>query len=445
MYDRDTEDGTGSATSRPIEIQTGNFLSSRSVIVRDTVERLEDTRQFLTDLGLSVVLPSECLSPQDCVAALINPDADPNYELCQSLSAQCRVLLLSNNRDFPFKIEAVHHGASGLLSLPLNAVEILSNLEVTQRSSVPDARVLIIDDDVLTSSVYALALEECGLRVAVLENPLQVEKAINEFSPDLLILDIDMPEANGLDVAKAIRLDPQYTSLPILFLSSVANKELQDQARNVGGDDFIKKPVDIGYLVKMVRMRAERAVDLRRIMVRDSLTGLLNHISFKEKLVAELNRSARTGDIFSVALLDLDNFKSINDTYGHQVGDTVIQTFATHLKYSLRNIDIVGRYGGEEFAVVLLNADRQQAARILNRIRADFQRIEFQAGDAKFHVTFSGGVAGSEDERGGEALLTLADRVLYEAKANGRNRVIEHASPEGRQSRQEPQSGRGMR
>jgi diguanylate cyclase (GGDEF)-like protein len=415
-------------TALPVSENTTKSVSqnNKSIVLVETKENFAQTSRLLGDLGFNVETPETCQNPSLCPLALVNPEADPGLDACLSLSAHCKVMLVTNNRDFQFKIEAVHKGATGLMSFPLNAVEVLSSLEEDQKDNAHKARILIIDDDELTSSVYALALEECGLRVIVLSNPLQAEKAISEFRPDLILLDIDMPQANGLDVARAIRLDPQYTSLPILFLSSVSDKLVQDQARQVGGDDFIKKPVDIGYLVKMVRMRAERSIELRQIMVRDGLTGLLNHVSFKEKLAAELQRSARSNKAFAVALLDLDHFKTINDCYGHQVGDTVIQTFASHLKCSLRNIDVVGRYGGEEFAVILLDADVQQACRIFDRIRAEFESIEFHGGEKSFGVTFSCGVVGSIADCGSEALLTLADLALYEAKASGRNQVREY-------------------
>lgn len=418
----------GIITPAAREVAPGDLAGGRRLLVLETQDGFEKTARALHDLGFQVIRADERVDTEACTAALINPDADPDLELCRKMSRSCKVLLTTNNRDFAFKIRAVRMGASGLLATPLNAVETLASLEVTQRSDVPDARVLIIDDDDLTATVYAMALEETGLRVLVLNDPLQAEAAITEFHPDLLIMDIDMPGANGLDVARAIRLDRQYTSLPILFLSSVMNKDTQDIARQVGGDDFITKPVDVDKLVKMVRMRAERAADLRQIMVRDGLTGLLNHVNFKEKLQAEINRSARTGSVFTVALLDLDHFKSVNDRFGHQAGDTVIQTFASHLKCSLRNIDVVARYGGEEFGIILLDAGPKQAKKIFDRIRCEFERIDFTSEDKTFQVTFSCGLVGSDAERGSEALLALADKALYEAKAEGRNQVREHVS-----------------
>ncbi|MBN9669769.1 diguanylate cyclase [Roseibium aggregatum] len=413
------------------------LAANKTILVADTGEGFVETSQLLGGFGFSVLCPEDCSDPASCTVAFVNPDLDGGLDLCKSLSADCKVFLTTNNRDFEFKIEAVRMGAQGLLSRPLNAVEVFSSLEETRKDELPDARVLIVDDDDLTATVYAMALEECGLRVAVLNNPLHAETAIDEFRPDLLIMDIEMPEANGLDVARAIRLDPAHTSLPILFLSAVMKKGLQQKAREIGGDDFIRKPVDIGYLVKMVRMRAARSVELRQIMVRDGLTGLINHVSFKEKLATEINRSARTKAPFSVALIDLDHFKSINDTYGHQTGDKVLQTFATLLKSSLRNVDIIGRYGGEEFGVILLDANPDQAATTMDRIRREFERVNFTHANKRFHVTFSCGLAGSDDGGNCEMLLALADTALYEAKARGRNRITRFDSSLKRRSGQE--------
>lgn len=407
---------------------------AKTVLVVDTDAGFAETRQFLGGLGFDVLPYQGHVSPEVCTIALINPEVDPDLKICKLLSEQCKVLLTTNKRDFQFKIEAVRMGAKGLLSYPLDAVEVFSSLEDTRKTDLADARVLLIDDDELTASVYAMALEECGLRVAVLVNPLHAEAAIREFRPDLMIMDIDMPQASGLDVARAIRLDPANISLPILFLSAINKKDLQQQAREIGGDDFIKKPVDIGYLVKMVRMRASRAVELRQIMDRDGLTGLINHVSFKERLAAELNRSNRTNADFTVALLDLDHFKAINDTYGHQTGDQVIQTFATQLKSSLRNVDIIGRYGGEEFAIILLDALPEQAEKTINRIRREFERVEFSHKNTAFNVTFSCGLSGRQDAGSCEELLALADAALYDAKRAGRNCVVRHEA-EGRENR----------
>ncbi|POF29622.1 diguanylate cyclase [Roseibium marinum] len=401
---------------------------NKIVIVVDTENNIKEISRTLGEFGLEVVQYTENFPAESATVALINPKMDPQFELCKSLSKKCKVLLTTDDRAFEFKIMAVHMGAKGLLSLPVNAVEVLSNLEETRKSDMPEARVLIIDDDELTATVYALALEKCGLRVEIIHDPLQAEATIEDFRPDLVIMDIDMPQANGIDVAQAIRLDPAYTSLPIMFLSSIYQKDIQELAREIGGDDFIKKPVDVNYLVKMVRMRAARAVELRQIMVRDGLTGLLNHVAFKERLTGELNRSKRTMAAFTVALLDLDHFKSINDTYGHQVGDTVIQTFATLLKNSFRNIDIIARYGGEEFAIILLDATPDQSEKTINRIRSAFEHIEFSATNRKFHVTFSCGLAGSNANTSEEALLSAADIALYQAKANGRNCVCMQSS-----------------
>ncbi|TYC63570.1 diguanylate cyclase [Rhodobacterales bacterium] len=398
--------------------------AGKRVLVVDTDEELANTQRLLGGLGFEVLAYDDSVDPTKCCIALVNPTMDEDLRICQSLSRHCKVMLTTNNRDFQFKIEAVRMGAEGLLARPLDAVEVFSSLEDSRKTSVGGARVLLVDDDELTAAVHAMALEECGLRVAVLSNPLQTEAAIQDFRPDLLLMDIDMPGASGLDVARAIRLDPANLSLPILFLSAVRKKAMQQSAREIGGDDFIRKPVDVGYLAKMVRMRAARSVELRQIMVTDGLTGLINHVTFKERLAAECDRSTRKPADFTVALLDLDHFKSINDTYGHQAGDTVIQTFATHLKCSLRTVDVIARYGGEEFAIILLGTGIEMAEKTIDRIRSEFERVQFTQGQETFHVTFSCGLAEWKESRNAEDLLAQSDSALYEAKANGRNCVI---------------------
>ena len=145
-------------------------------------------------------------------------------------------------------------------------------------------------------------------------------------------------------------------------------------------------------------------------------------------MAAECDRSTRKPADFTVALLDLDHFKSINDTYGHQAGDTVIQTFATHLKCSLRTVDVIARYGGEEFAIILLGTGIEMAEKTIDRIRGEFERVQFTQGQETFHVTFSCGLAEWNESRNAEDLLAQSDSALYEAKANGRNCVIRHVA-----------------
>ena len=158
-------------------------------------------------------------------------------------------------------------------------------------------------------------------------------------------------------------------------------------------------------------------------MVRDSLTGLLNHTTFKERLRAEAARAARQDKPLSVALIDIDHFKSVNDQYGHPVGDRVIKNISRLLRQRLRGADVIGRYGGEEFAVALPDTPLDKAVSVIDQIRATFAAIDQRAGNSGFHSTFSAGVAQCPPLTDSEALIKAADEALYAAKRGGRDQV----------------------
>jgi diguanylate cyclase (GGDEF)-like protein len=163
---------------------------------------------------------------------------------------------------------------------------------------------------------------------------------------------------------------------------------------------------------------------LSALMVQDSLTGLLKHTMIKEQLVQELSREQRTQSALSFAMIDIDKFKLVNDHYGHMMGDRVIKSLARLLKQRLRKSDSIGRYGGEEFAVVLPNCDPDSAAMLLNKIRADFSELRFLHEGKEFSVTFSTGIAGFPAHENADELNQAADEALYEAKHQGRNRIV---------------------
>jgi len=200
--------------------------------------------------------------------------------------------------------------------------------------------------------------------------------------------------------------------------------ERQREARKIGGDDFISKPVDLEGLASLIVIRAERARVLRQVMDRDSLTGLLNHARFKDRVADELGRSRRTGSTFSLCLLDLDHFKRVNDTNGHLCGDRVLRTLAHSLQGTLRQTDVIARYGGEEFAVLLVGTDATRAQIVMDKVRTSFEQLKFDGPETSFSVTVSVGVSSEQMGSSVEGLIGRADEALYIAKDNGRNRVV---------------------
>ncbi len=261
------------------------------------------------------------------------------------------------------------------------------------------------------------------MRVEELHDPLGILQPLVDLRPDLVLMDLYMPGCTGVELAAAIRQQEAFVGIPIVFLSQERERNLQLEALRLGGDDFLVKPVDPGHLASIVATRAQRGRVLRSHMVRDSLTGLLNHSAILDRLGAELARAERSGASLAVAMLDLDHFKAVNDTHGHTAGDRVLRALSHMLQQRLRKTDLVGRYGGEEFAVVLPGATAEAAQRILDDIRQSFRELDFVFGGATIRCTFSAGVADFPAHREVERLVPAADEALYAAKREGRDRV----------------------
>jgi diguanylate cyclase (GGDEF)-like protein len=238
-----------------------------------------------------------------------------------------------------------------------------------------------------------------------------------------------MPGCTGLELAAVIRQQEAYVSVPIVYLSAETDVDKQLAAMRLGGDSFLSKPIRREHLISAVRGRVERLRVLRSFMVRDSLTGLLNHTVIKEQLALEVARTARVnsegrGMELCFALVDIDHFKLVNDTYGHPTGDRVIKSISRLLQQRLRKSDMVGRYGGEEFAIILPNTGKAGALELLDELRRGFSQVRHQSEGREFYVTFSAGIAQfSLQLANANQLCNAADRALYEAKARGRNCV----------------------
>ena len=254
--------------------------------------------------------------------------------------------------------------------------------------------------------------------------PERVLGVLRQFRPDLVLMDMYMPGCNGRDLAKLVRQVPDYFGLPIVFLSSETDKHKQFSAMRVGAEGFLTKPIQPEDLVAAVAIRAERMRALRMLMVRDSLTGLFNHSTTTQMLESAIANAGRQQERLCFAMIDVDRFKAVNDTHGHPAGDQVLLALARILRQRLRNSDIVGRYGGEEFAVILQGIKLEVAVQIIDQLREDFAKIRFHAGEIEFFCAFSAGVSAFPQCKDMTSLREAADRALYQAKEEGRNRVV---------------------
>ena len=335
------------------------------------------------------------------------------------------VVYIADSDDFDTRLAAARARGSAYFCKPVDTSVLIDRLDVlTHRRQPAPYRVLVVDDDAALAAHYSLVLRHAGMEVITVTHPGDVMEALVDTQPELLLMDVYMPECSGLELAKVIRQQDAYLGIPIVFLSSETDVEKQFLALRMGGDDFLTKPINDDHLVASITVRAERARTLNALMIQDSLTGLFKHTKIKEVLTAEVSRAQRNGDCLSFAMIDIDHFKRVNDRYGHISGDRVIKGLARLLKQRLRKSDSIGRYGGEEFAVILPETDLKSAQAVLEEIKARFSDVKYLHNGEAFSVTFSAGIATFPPCRDADELNQVADEALYLAKARGRNRVM---------------------
>ncbi|MFW5695528.1 MAG: diguanylate cyclase [Alkalispirochaeta sp.] len=339
-------------------------------------------------------------------------------------------VLVGDEDDFASRLRAVRYGADAFLAVPVEATQLVERVEtmVSDRGAEP-YHVLIVDDDPDQVSSTALVLQNAGMITSVVTDPRNIFRVMVEYQPELILMDMYMPDCTGAELAGIIRQNDSFVGIPIIFLSVETDPEKQLAAIQAGGDGFLVKPFNREHLVASVRHRAARMRAMRFFMERDSLTGLLNHTNLKARLENDLARARRVGTDMVFAMIDIDHFKHVNDTYGHLTGDRVLKGLARLLQDRLRRTDVVGRYGGEEFGVILFNTDLTQALRLLNELRESFSRLLQSNGEVHFRVTFSCGVADFPAFESASDLNEAADGALYRAKELGRNRVVRATGP----------------
>ena len=368
-------------------------------------------------------------------AALIDlrlPDGT-GYELIERLRAlpsgdAVPAIIVSGAAGFLDRVEAIHCGADGFFEKPVDWEALARRLnQLLERSRGEAPRVLSVEDEPDQAAFLTRVLESAGYQVRVVSDPKDFESALIAFRPELVLMDVLLPGVSGYDLARYLRQDVRYATMPILFLTTERQIANRIEAVRAGGDEHLTKPVSPGLLLSSVAARIERARFLRDLVDHDGLTRLLTHTAFLERVKVAIARARRHDAAnYALAILDLDHFKSVNDRHGHPAGDLVLSSLASLLRRRLRQSDTIGRLGGEEFAVLLEDLTRDDALRLVRRLLSEFGAIGQRGeGGAGFFVTFSAGIAmldpGATDL---PAWVERADAALYRAKAEGRNRVV---------------------
>jgi diguanylate cyclase (GGDEF)-like protein len=290
----------------------------------------------------------------------------------------------------------------------------------------PKANILVVDDNPDKLSLLEAALCLAGYRVTTATDGVEALAAIESYQPDLVITDVMMPRMNGYELAQRIRANPITKFIPVI-MQTAASRRAEDlrRASEVGALGYITDPTDLDLLLARTRTLLEFKAYLdvcEEAAFTDHLTGLANRRRFERQLEREVGRTLRFGHPFSLLMIDIDNFKNLNDTFGHDAGDDALRALSKVLCEGTRGIDLAARIGGEEFAVLLVETNQQGGVEVAERLRLAIRALEPRSGG---QLTASFGVA--ECPTGAQTaadILKAADVALYEAKRRGRDRVV---------------------
>jgi two-component system, cell cycle response regulator len=305
------------------------------------------------------------------------------------------------------------------------------------------ARILIVDDHEDNVELLRARLESWGFETSSARDGAEALAAIESTLPDLVLLDIMMPKIDGIEVARRVKGNPDLPFIPIIMQTALDSTENKVEGLEAGADDYITKPIDFPELKARVNsmLRIKRLQEeieererelmeanerLRHMSQTDALTGLENRRHVETRLEEMFEHAKRLAEPFSCVMVDLDKFKSVNDEYGHQAGDAVLKQLAKILKNEVREIDHAGRYGGEEFILLLTGTVLDAAVTFAERVRKAIEDHTFTFEGGTLKRTASFGVAGWPHPKimNCDGLVRAADDALYVAKETGRNRVI---------------------
>ena len=392
------------------------------------------------------------------------PEMD-GVETCQEIKSNPEtthipVVMVTALSDIEDRIKGLEAGADEFLTKPIDDVALYARVksltrmktvidelklrnktaaelggEVTQpKEDFAECKILLLDDDVIQAKNIKINLASLTEQFKVLTSPDNIDN-LESFAPDLVIISCQIDAADPLRIGVMLRSKPTFRNAVLMFLAEEENMPMVIKGMELGINDYFMYPVDKSELQARIKTQLRRKQyqdDLRTeleesvdLSTKDSLTGLFNRRYFDIHIKQMTEKARASGHKICMMMLDMDHFKQVNDTYGHPAGDAVLKTLAKTLKNSFRITDLVSRYGGEEF-VVLLNTNITEGKQIAEKIRATIEGIDFllPGQDQPLKKTTSVGISEFSPDESLEEFISRTDKALYEAKETGRNKVV---------------------
>lgn len=265
-----------------------------------------------------------------------------------------------------------------------------------------DVTILVVDDEMPIRHLMSMLLKDFG-NVEMAESGKEALEKVNSLNPDLVILDVQMPEMNGYEVCEKIKANEKTSSIPVIFLTANSSNEDEERGLEIGATDFIRKPISpkiVSARVSNVLKLQQATKKLELVASTDPLTGAFNRRQLDLVGINEISRSKRRKSTFTILMLDIDHFKAVNDTYGHDVGDEALIETVNVIKKTIRQEDVLFRLGGEEFAVMLTETKKQAAFGLAERIRIAISEIVIQTPIDPLSFTMSIGISENTQEDG---------------------------------------------
>ncbi|WP_445505729.1 GGDEF domain-containing response regulator [Niallia sp. 03091] len=385
------------------------------------VKKMKD--QMLNWFENKGIQPIESIKVYEFLHSIKGTSGTLELDVIYTLSS--KLLHKVENRTEPWPIEELREFLYELMELSYDYEQFTLNVSKAARERVVNVPLIqIIDDDISILIYLKDKLESKGWMVVA---STEADKAIDQYynmHPDCIIIDVNLPQKSGFEVLYDIQQHSNRFFVPKIMCSIKKDRATRLSAYKMGADDFISKPIDIEEFLIRIERHLERKRIFDQSVIIDELTQVYNRKFLQDSYNRFISEMARTNTVGTVAIIDLDYFKKINDTYGHVMGDKVLAEFAQYMKKSIRNTDTLFRYGGEEFVILFQRATEAEVKEVLNRMLEGFSNIVFNEGEKSFSLTFSAGIYSIEHQNIDlQTAIKTADEALYLAKNNGRARI----------------------